>query len=120
MLELSPGGLTVNSRERVLQAMSFVQPDRVAVDLGAHRSSGIQAIAYGPLRDYLGLPKRLPRLYDMPQQLGCPQRLARFLQHPFQVVQVAVGDGELVLPIVRIEEWFRHSAVPHQSSPSRG
>jgi uroporphyrinogen decarboxylase len=60
----------VKSRERVLQSMHFLQPDRVAVDLGGHRSSGIQAIAYARLRDYLGLPKRPPRVYDMPQQLA--------------------------------------------------
>ena len=60
----------MNSRERVLQSMNFVQPDRVAVDLGGHRSSGIQAMAYARLRDFLGLPKRLPRVYDMPQQLA--------------------------------------------------
>jgi len=60
----------VNSRERVLQSMNFVQPDRVAVDLGGHRSSGIQAITYACLRDFLGLPKRPPRVYDMPQQLA--------------------------------------------------
>jgi hypothetical protein len=50
--------------------MNFVQPDRVAVDLGGHRSSGIQAIAYARLRDHLGLPKRPPRVYDVPQQLA--------------------------------------------------
>lgn len=60
----------MNSRDRVVQSMNFVQPDRVAVDLGSHRSSGMQAIAYTRLRDYLGLPKRPPRVYDMPQQLA--------------------------------------------------
>lgn len=60
----------MNSRDRVLQSMNFVQPDRVAVDLGGHRSSGIQAMAYARLRDFLGLPKRPPRVYDMPQQLA--------------------------------------------------
>ena len=60
----------MDSRERVLRALSFGQPDRVAVDLGSHRSSGIAAMAYARLRDYLGLPKRLPRVYDMPQQLA--------------------------------------------------
>ena len=60
----------MNSRERVLQSMSFAQPDRVAIDFGAHRSSGIQALAYVRLRDYLGLPKRPPKVYDMPQQLA--------------------------------------------------
>lgn len=60
----------MNSQERVLQSMNFGQPDRVAVDFGAHRSSGIAAMAYVRLRDYLGLPKRLPKVYDMPQQLA--------------------------------------------------
>jgi uroporphyrinogen decarboxylase len=60
----------MNSRERVLQSLNFNQPDRVAIDFGAHRSSGIQAMAYARLRDYLGLPKRPPKVYDMPQQLA--------------------------------------------------
>src|SRR5512138_3733747 len=60
----------MNSRERVLHSMNFRQPDRVAVDFGAHRSSGIAAMAYVRLRDYLGLPKRPPKVYDMPQQLA--------------------------------------------------
>ncbi len=60
----------MNSRERVLQSMNFEQPDRVALDFGAHRSSGIAALAYVRLRDYLGLPKRPPKVYDMPQQLA--------------------------------------------------
>lgn len=59
-----------NSRERVLQSMNFVQPERVVVDFGGHRSSGIMAIAYVRLREYLGLPKQLPKVYDMPQQLA--------------------------------------------------
>lgn len=60
----------MNSRERVLRSMNFKQPDRVAIDFGAHRSSGIAAMAYTRLRDYLGLPKRPPKVYDMPQQLA--------------------------------------------------
>jgi uroporphyrinogen decarboxylase len=60
----------MNSRERVLQSLNFVQPDRVPVDFSGHRSSGIMAMAYAKLRDYLGLPKRLPKVYDIPQQLA--------------------------------------------------
>lgn len=60
----------MNSRERVLQSMNFEQPDRVAIDFGAHRSSGIAALAYARLRDYLGLPRHPPKIYDMPQQLA--------------------------------------------------
>jgi uroporphyrinogen decarboxylase len=50
--------------------MNYLEPDRVPIDFGSHRSSGIQAIAYARLRDYLGLPKRLPKVYDIPQQLA--------------------------------------------------
>lgn len=60
----------MNSRQRVLQAMSYLQPDRVAVDFGSHRSSGIMAMAYARLRDYLRLPKKPPKVYDILQQLA--------------------------------------------------
>ena len=60
----------MNSRERVLKAANHVLPDRVPVDFGGHRSSGIMAIAYARLRDYLGLPKRPIKVYDLPQQLA--------------------------------------------------
>jgi uroporphyrinogen decarboxylase len=40
------------------------------VDLGAHRSSGISAIAYHRLRKHLDLPEKTVRVYDMVQQLA--------------------------------------------------
>ena len=60
----------MTSRQRVLAAVNHVQPDRAPVDFGGHRSSGIMAIAYRRLRQHLGLPQRLPRVYDMIQQLA--------------------------------------------------
>ena len=60
----------MNSRERVLAALNHQEPDRVAVDFGSHRSSGIMAIAYAKLRDHLGLPSRPIRIYDFIQQLA--------------------------------------------------
>jgi uroporphyrinogen decarboxylase len=60
----------MNSRERVLQSMNYKQPDKVAIDFGSHRSSSSMAIAYARLRDYLGLPQRPPKVYDMLQQLA--------------------------------------------------
>ncbi|MCX5682922.1 MAG: methyltransferase [Planctomycetota bacterium] len=60
----------MTGRQRILAAINHTQPDRAPVDFGAHRSSGIMAIAYARLRDHLGLPKRLPRVYDMIQQLA--------------------------------------------------
>ena len=60
----------MNSRERVLAALNHREPDRVAVDFGGHRSSGIMAIGYARLREHLGLPKRPIRVYDFIQQLA--------------------------------------------------
>jgi uroporphyrinogen decarboxylase len=61
----------MTSRERVLNAITHQQPDRVPVDLGATPSSGISAIAYSNLVKYLG--KDLPvRIYDVVQQLAQP------------------------------------------------
>ena len=57
-------------RERVLATLNHQQPDRVPIDLSGHRSSGIAAMAYERLREFLGLPKRPLRVYDPVQQLA--------------------------------------------------
>jgi uroporphyrinogen decarboxylase len=57
-------------RERVLTSLNHRAPDRVPVDLSGHRSSGIAAIAYARLRDFLGLPRKPIRVYDPVQQLA--------------------------------------------------
>ena len=59
-----------NSRQRVLDALNHVQPDRVPIDFGGHRSSGINPETYRQLRSYLGLPDRPIKVYDMVQQLA--------------------------------------------------
>ncbi len=46
----------MNSRQRVLTALSHVEPDQVPLDLGGTENSTIARIAYLNLRDYLGLP----------------------------------------------------------------
>ncbi len=60
----------MTSRERVLSALNHREPDRVPLDLSGHRSSGIAAIAYARLRDFLGLRKQPVRVYDPVQQLA--------------------------------------------------
>ncbi len=57
-------------RKRVLAALNHRQPDRVPIDFGGHRASGIAAIAYRKLRDALGLEPRSIRVYDPIQQLA--------------------------------------------------
>lgn len=60
----------MNSRQRILSALDHHQPDRIPIDLSGHRSSGIAAMAYARLRNFLGLPKRPIRVYDPVQQLA--------------------------------------------------
>lgn len=62
----------MTSRERVLATLHFQTPDRLPKDLGGMLSTGISAFAYPKLVEALGLPSRLPRLYDTGQMLAMP------------------------------------------------
>jgi uroporphyrinogen decarboxylase len=77
-------------RERVLTAMDHRQPDRVPIDLGGHRSSGIAAIAYRRLREALGLAERPIRVYDPIQQLAI---IDEDVLDRFQVDTIELGRG---------------------------
>jgi uroporphyrinogen decarboxylase len=63
----------MNSRERVLTALNHEEPDKIPVDFGGFRSSGIQAIAYNKLKKHLGITKNPAKLYDLMQQLAEPE-----------------------------------------------
>jgi uroporphyrinogen decarboxylase len=60
-------------RERVLAAIAHQEPDRVPVDLGGMRSTGITAIAYSRLKRHLGLRTGETFVYDVVQQLAQPE-----------------------------------------------
>ena len=45
----------MTSRERVLKAVNFEPPDRVPIDLGGMRASGINAVAYDKLKKRMGV-----------------------------------------------------------------
>ncbi|MFI5379661.1 MAG: uroporphyrinogen decarboxylase family protein [Tepidisphaerales bacterium] len=82
--------MAMTSRERVLAAIDHVQPDRVPVDFGAHRSSGIMAIAYRKLRKHLGLSDRPIRVYDMVQQLAI---IDEDVRQRFGIDTIELGRG---------------------------
>jgi uroporphyrinogen decarboxylase len=65
--------VTMTPRERVLASIAHQEPDRLPVDMGATPSSGISAIAYQNLKDYLGLTQGHTRVYDVVQQLAQPE-----------------------------------------------
>ena len=62
----------MTSRERVLAALNFQTPDRQPKDMGGMLSTCISAFAYPKLVAALGLPPRLPRVYDTGQMLAMP------------------------------------------------
>jgi uroporphyrinogen decarboxylase len=61
-------------RERVLAALDHKVPDRVPVDLAAMRSTGITAVAYGRLKEHLGIREGSVHVYDVVQQLAQPEQ----------------------------------------------
>ncbi len=80
----------MNSRSRVLAALNHQETDRVPIDLGGHRSSGMSAIAYANLRQYLGLEKRPIRVYDIVQQMAV---VDEDVLDRFQVDTIEMGRG---------------------------
>ncbi|MHB0874621.1 MAG: uroporphyrinogen decarboxylase family protein [Anaerolineae bacterium] len=59
----------MTSRERVLAAIAHTEADRVPVDLGGMRSTGIMAMAYARLKEHLGLDASI-QVFDAGQQLA--------------------------------------------------
>ena len=47
--------MALTSRERVLMALNHEETDRVPIDLGSSRSTGINANAYNRLKEYMGI-----------------------------------------------------------------
>jgi len=69
----APEECPMTRRERVLSAIAHREPDKVPIDLGAMRSTGITAVAYGNLKKYLGLSAGSTDVYDVVQQLAQPE-----------------------------------------------
>ncbi len=57
-------------RQRILDAVAHRPTDRVPVDFGGHRSSGIMAMAYARLKQALGISSGDVYVYDVIQQLA--------------------------------------------------
>lgn len=60
----------MTSRERVMRSLNFQPVDRIPKDLSGMRSTGVSAFTYSALRRALGLPDRLPMVYDEWQMLA--------------------------------------------------
>lgn len=95
----------MNSRERLLTALSHREPDRVPLDLGSTQVTGIHVVAYHHLRESLGLPCVQARLCDEIQQLADPDEdvvarlgvdvrgLYPLNSHNWNILPVDIGDA---------------------------
>ncbi len=83
----------MNSRDRVLSALRHEEADRVPVDFGAMRSSGILAVAYNQLKEHLGITGGATMVYDVMQQLAYPEPAvqARFGADVAPLVRAPMG-----------------------------
>lgn len=108
------------SRERVLDALEHREPDRVPVDFGGHRSSGIAAMAYPKLRAALGLAPRVVRVYDPIQQLAI---IDDDVLERFGVDTIELGRG-FALEDKHWVDWTLPDGTPCQmpcwAAPERG
>jgi len=61
-------------RERILAALNHKEPDRIPVDCGSMRSTGIMGMPYNALKHHLGILGSSTKMYDMVQQLAIPEQ----------------------------------------------
>ncbi|MCP4454035.1 MAG: hypothetical protein GY809_21450, partial [Planctomycetes bacterium] len=93
----------MTSRQRIDAALNHEPTDRVPIDVGGSRITGIASLAYYRLLEHLGLDEPI-RLYDIKQQLALPS---------LDVVNRLGGDVVLVnrlaptsgMPFLCIDRW---------------
>ena len=67
----------MNPRQRVIAAVHHQEPDRVPIDLGGMRATGIMATAYAALKTHLGITGGDISVYDPGQQLAAVEEPVR-------------------------------------------
>lgn len=65
---------TMKKAERVRAALNHKEPDKLPIDCGSMRSTGIMGIPYNALKRYLGKNEETTKIYDMVQQLAVPEQ----------------------------------------------
>mgnify|MGYP000937371718 CR=1 FL=1 len=111
-------GLT--PRERVLMALNHQEADRIPIDFGAMRSTGISVNAYMRLREKLGIKDGQVKLYDLMQWLAEPELPILERLHG-DVIQLHRYSPAFGLDIGAWREWTTPDGhevlVPHGFDP---
>lgn len=85
----------MNHRQRVMAAVRHQIPDRLPVDLGGMRSTGIMAIAYQRLKQHLGIDHGELLVFDTGQQLA-------YVEEP---IRSRYGADVLILDMGLLSGW---------------
>ena len=94
---------SLTGRERINRALRRQAVDRVAIDFGGSRVTGIAAIAYRNLLGKMGRPEDI-RLYDIKQQLADPS-LAMMDLLGGDVVQLQRLGPTTGMPFLKLDDW---------------
>lgn len=87
-------------RERVLAALDHKETDKIPVDCGSMRSTGIMGLAYNTLKRYMGITEGKTKMFDMVQQLAIPEQwyLDRFRIDSVDLSRTFAGVEEEWIP----------------------
>jgi uroporphyrinogen decarboxylase len=92
----------MTSRERVLTTLQHKEPDKVPIDFGGMRSTGIMAIAYSNLKKHLGINDGEIRVYDWGQQLA---DIEKYFLDLFEVDVVDMNNSFVGIEPGEWKEW---------------
>ncbi len=94
---------SLTSRERVIAALNHEKTDRVPIDFGGSRVTGIAAVAYRRLLEYLGVSEDV-HVYDLKQQLADPS-LAMIERMGGDVAQLQRLAPTTGMPFLFVDCW---------------
>lgn len=100
----------MNSRERVLAAVNHREPDRVPIDFGATRQTGIMAASYAGLKRYLGI-KSDTFVFDLYQMLAELEEPVRRRMHS-DVVAIFPKRVAFGVPNQGRKDWSLNDGTP--------
>lgn len=71
----------MTGRERIVSAINYKEPDKLPIDCGSMKSTGIMAMAYNSLKKHLHITEGSTKNYDAAQQLArMPEGVVYFSQ----------------------------------------
>ena len=93
----------MTSRERVDKVVHFQTPDRVPIDLGGMKASGIAVSAYNRLKKHLGMPG-LSRITDARFMIATVEEMVR---QRFHVDVIPLDTSQVLDEIQPDDQWVR-------------